>query len=203
MAINRFSQSTAQSAFPKFTNLWDGTTATSAFDSLGSIYISSNTATITFSNIPQTYQHLHVRGIARNSSSTTQTSLLVRVNGDSTASNYRPRLLLTADGSSVASYRDGYGTYTGMMLGGMYGGSNGASYFSPNIYEFLDYSSTSKLKTAYGISGSDTNAASPPGYVSMVSSLWKNTNAITSLALSVYDGASFVAGTIFSLYGVK
>ena len=116
MAINRLSQSTAQSAFPKFTNFWDGTTATSSFDSLGSVYLSSTASSITFSSIPQTYTHLQVRGISRNSANVSGDLVQYRLNSDS-GSNYFSHWLVGsgAAGGAVTSSNPGSTTAYGVL----------------------------------------------------------------------------------------
>ena len=88
MAVSRLSQQSLQNAFPKGNTVWDGTTATSAFDSLGSVYLTASTGTITFSSIPQTYTHIQLRVFSRDARAETNDALYVQVNGDSTSGRY-------------------------------------------------------------------------------------------------------------------
>ena len=50
MAINRFSDSSVQEGFPKYTSLWDGRSAVGSMDSLGVVLLATSTADITFNN---------------------------------------------------------------------------------------------------------------------------------------------------------
>lgn len=197
MAINRFSQSTAQSAFPKFTNLWDGTTATSAFDSLGSVYVSTATSTITFSSIPQTYQHLEIRSHAASSASNNQYVKLV-LNSD-TGANYAEHHL-SGNGTSTPS-----GANSSLSNGGFFWamgipGTSLTSVFAAGATSILDYSSTSKYKTVLSFDGFDANGS---GGIELVSNLWQSTSAVTSITLTVNEGYNFRQYSSFSLYGVK
>ena len=86
MAISRASNSSIQGGLPKFNDIWDGTTATSAYDSLGSVLVpSGGLATITFASIPATYTHLQIKSFARSTRTRTGgfDQALVRFNGDS------------------------------------------------------------------------------------------------------------------------
>ena len=202
MAISRASDSSIQDGLPKYNDIWDGTTATSVFDAISHVTLNSAQRTIEFNNIPQTYTNLQIRGIVRNTSATTQTTLIAKLNNDYAAANYRPRHLLTADGSAINIYGDGSGTYPGLMLGSMFGGSNTANHFAPNIIDILDYANTNKLTTARCISGSEVNG-STVSYVSLVTGLWLNTAGVHTIEFSSYDGATLAANSSIALYGIK
>jgi Tfp pilus assembly protein FimT len=193
MAINRLSQSTAQSAFPKFTNFWDGTTATSSFDSIGSVLLSANASTITFSNIPQTYTHLQIRMFARYTGSVG--SGYIAFNGDNSSGNYSYHGTgtdgVTPPPGSVAATSQNQGKYTG------YAGTSPAE-VNNGIIDILDYTNTSKYKTAKIIYCWDANGT---GYVEFGSTNWRSTSAITSIVLTPAN--TFTTYTTVSLYGVK
>ena len=200
MAISRASDSSIQDGLPKYNDIWDGTTATSAFDSLGAIVLSSNQSSITFSNIPQTYTHLQIRATTRNnrnddgSQSTTMT-----LNGDTTHTNYRSHLVYgggtsaTAESNQLAGY---YGS-----LGFTPAANFLANAFSAQVIDILDYANPSKNKTVRTLWGTDSNGGS--NYVGLSSFLWMNTNAITSMSILSYPSADFVQNSHFALYGVK
>ena len=106
MAVSRLSQQSIQQSFPKGNTLWDGTTATSAFDSLGSVLVpSGGLATITFSNIPQTYTHLQLR-----SSCLTAGWLTMRFNSNSTTGNYFGHEIRGNGTSATAQSQIGFAT---------------------------------------------------------------------------------------------
>lgn len=197
MAINRFSQSSVQSGLPKFDTFWDGTTATSAFDSLGSVLVSTATSTVTFSNIPQTYSHLELRSYAANSATNNQYIKIV-FNSDTNA-NYAEHHL-SGNGSTVtaggnASYNNG-GFYWGMGLPG----TALSNVFGAGVTTILDYANTNKYKTVRSLDGFDGNGS---GGVEIVSSLWQSTSAITSITLTVNGSNNFQPYSQLSLYGIK
>jgi hypothetical protein len=206
MAVSRLSQHSIQNAFPKGNTVWDGTTATSSFDSLGSVIVSSATSTVTFSNIPQTYTHLHIRCLTRGSSGST-CPVYLRVNSDS-GTNYSTHQLLGngstayADGHANASYiLDGWGGFQS------WSGDDLANTFGVGIIDILDYTNTSKFKTARALWARENNASTPvTGRIVFESGAWRNTNAITTLTFatdaSTY-GITWAPRTEFSLYGVK
>ena len=204
MAINRFSQSTAQSAFPKFTNLWDGTTATSAFDSLGSTLVtaSGSTTTISFTSIPQTYTHLQIRINAVES--TADAYFQAVYNSDTTQTNY-PRHELRGNGvsASAAATVNVDGTTRGAMIG-LPGYST--TYPGHGIVDILDYTNTNKYKTTRSFFGQDANGS---GLVALHSSVWLSTAAITRIDVrcNLSGGSSgsstFNAGSTVSLYGIR
>lgn len=201
MAINRFSQSTAQSAFPKFTNLWDGTTATSAFDSLGAVLVSTATSTITFSSIPQTYQHLQIRAITRNNRNDDGSqSTTMSLNSDTTHTNYRSHLFYGGGTSATAEVASQLAGYYG-AIGFTPAANFLANTFSTQVIDILDYANTSKNKTVRTQWGTESNGGS--NYVGLSSFLWMNTNAITSISISSYPSADFVQYSHFALYGIK
>lgn len=197
MAINRFSQSTAQSAFPKFTNLWDGTTATSSFDSLSAVLLSSTTAGITFSSIPQTYTHLQVRAFARSAQAGTLEDFLVRFNGD-TGGNYVGHAL-TGNGSSAGGTITGTTSTTTLYQALVAGNNLSANIFGAVVMDILDYTNTNKYKTVRTFGGVDDNSTN--GFLSLRSGLWMSSSAVTSITIS--GNSSWLAYSQFSLYGIK
>ena len=204
MAISRASDSSIQDGLPKYNDIWDGTTAVSAFDTLGSVLLNATTSAVTFSNIPQTYTHLHVKCFTRGSSGVVGGSpVYVRVNGDS-GTNYSTHQLIGngstayADGHANASYiLDGWGGFQS------WAGGDAAGCFGIGIIDILDYTNTNKHKTAKAFWGRDDNSTN--GRLMLESGSWRNTNAITSLTFTTDSGygVNWGTNTQFSLYGVK
>jgi len=202
MAINRFSQSTAQSAFPKFTNFWDGTTATSSFDSLGTVLVTSDTASVTFSSIPQTYTNLQVRiSNGKMDRPATFGDFQLQINGDSTGYNYVLHQLSGNGTAASASYTP---TTTNLPYWSFsrLAGNSDTLLTAIAILDIVDYSTTNKTKVVRTISGVDANGS---GEVNLQSGLYTSgTAAITSLVfLTGYGSTVFKAPTQFSLYGIK
>lgn len=208
MAINRFSQSTAQSAFPKFTTLWDGSSAVGSMDAISVTTLSSTQSSIEFNNIPQTYTHLQVRGISRNTANVSGDLTQFRLNGD-TGSNYYYHWLVgsaPAGNGPVSSTPSGLVGY-GAVAYNTADASYSANVFGGVIFDILDYTNANKTKTVRSIFGGNTNVASTSAnqYVGMVSNLWLGTAAVTSLTIYPYNVGSntFTANTSFALYGIK
>lgn len=148
---------------------------------------------ITFSSIPQTYQHLQLRVVGRSTDSGTKSSLYVAANADY-GSNYAYHHL-TGDGSAVSAS----GTANGGVVvayRALTGPSAGASTFGVAVIDILDYRSA-KNKTFRSLSGNDNNGS---GEVTLSSSLWMSTAAITALIVST--NLNLAQNTVASLYGV-
>jgi hypothetical protein len=201
MAVSRLSQQSIQQAFPKGNTVWDGTTATSAFDSLGTVVLSANSTTVTFSNIPQTYAHLQVRYVTRTSTtnSGSWSSMVFSTSFNSGATGYNNHILY-GDGSQ------GLSTYEGLTNRINFGTTSGngalANSFGSGVFEILDYTNTSKFKTVRFLDGFDNNGS---GLVALRSGLWQSSSAISSITFGPenFAGLSYLTGTSFSLYGIK
>jgi hypothetical protein len=193
MAVSRISQQSIQQSFPKGNTVWDGTTNTSSFDSLGSVLLSSTASSISFSSIPQTYTHLQIRMFAVYTGSVG--TGYIAFNGDNASGNYSYHGMGT-DGvspppGSVAATSQNQGKYTG------YAGTSPAA-VNNSIIDILDYTNTSKYKTARTIYCWDANGT---GYIEFGSTNWRSTSAITSIVLTPAN--TFTTYTTASLYGIK
>ena len=170
--------------------------AAGAFYLLETTVLTSSASSVTFSGLDaySDYKHLQIRATMNNTqSSNDQTDLVVRFNSD-TGDNYS-RHALAAEGASVYSTgnanislatvpksvsRSSLGVWAGMVL------------------DILDFSNTSKNTTIRALAG----AANTSSAISLSSSAWYNTNAVTSIYLAP-ESADFRTGSRFSLYGVK
>jgi hypothetical protein len=202
MAVSRISKQSIQQAFPKGNTVWDGTSTTSAFDSLGVVVLSAASANVTFSNIPQTYTHLQLRVFA--ASTTTGSSvndMFYQFNAD-TASNYSTHYV---NGNGASTGNSGATASTTKIRS-----SNCLPYagytlnFGTAVVDILDYTSTVKSKTVRSLSGSDFNGS---GYINMDSGAWyKNTTSVYESISSIVitSGANNLAiYSSFALYGIK
>lgn len=198
MAISRASDSSIQDGLPKYNDIWDGTTATSAFDSLGTVVLSAAASSITFSNIPATYTHLQIRGIARNTSAGTASDyILLKLNSD-TGSNYAFHWLYgtgSAAGATASINR------ANLPIGTCWETSALANSFSTVVCDILEYSNTNKFKTTRSLGGGETNSVSYQE-VNFMSGLWRNTSAINQIDISSSDG-NLAQYSSFALYGIK
>lgn len=151
--------------------------------------LGSNTSSITFSSIPQTFTDLVM---IINGGDTGAVQPAIRFNGD-TGNNYSYQNL-TGNGSTA------YATF----------GVNGAliqfgwDAYMTSAYSYLatinvpNYTNSTTNKALLGRSNNrDTG-------VTASVALWRNTSAITSMTiLQSYGSDLFIAGTSFTLYGIK
>jgi hypothetical protein len=198
MAISRLSDASIQDGLPKFDNLWDGFSAVGSMEPISAITLSASSASVEFNNIPSTYSHLQIRYIARKDGALNDTTnILMNFNG-STSSIYNDHYLLGNGGSASGSGSSGNVTRIASIY--FAGGGMTANTFGAGIIDILDYANTSKSKTTRQLSGVSSNAASAIDYILFGSGLYGSTSAITSITLT---GSNFVAGSSFSLYGIK
>ncbi len=178
---------------------WGALLGGASFESIATTTVGAGgSASIDFTSIPSTYTHLQLRAIGRVSSGTTGGSfIIVRFNGVSTGNVYAYHLI-GGDGSTVSVYGGGS---TNEMVSERYplNGDGSSSIFGSSIIDILDYKNTNKFKTLRSIGGFDTNGT---GAVYMDSGLWRDTNAITSINLTMYLG-NFVQYSQVALYGIK
>ena len=166
-----------------------------SYQSIASATGTGSSGTITFSSIPQTFTSLQIR--ATNQLSGSVNYGILRPNNDASTSSYTYHSLY-ADGSTLTA--DGYNT--GMDGGyAAYGtsSSQNANAVGVSIIDIHDYSSTTKYKTIRSMTAYDNNTT---GIIFLVSNLWKNQSAITSLTI-VAQGGNFSTNTSFALYGIK
>jgi uncharacterized phage protein gp47/JayE len=160
-----------------------------------SIVSGSSTTTVTFSNLgtyASTYKHLQIRGVAKPA---TNANTYLRMNGD-TGNNYAWHELYTYDpASSVASSA---GTSQNHIKAIYADGTGTANSFGAGVIDILDCYSSTKNKTVRILTGTTDDV-----FVAVRSGLWNNTASITSLTLTTSDGSNLVAGSRFSIYGIR
>jgi hypothetical protein len=151
----------------------------------------SSTANVTFSSIPATYTDLIA--VVNCGTSGGGSSLYGQLNGD-TGGNYSWTYIY-GNGTSAASGRF---SNAGNFISGYYvTPATGFDFVS--VTHFQNYANTTTNKTI--LSRANSTGSSYPGAEAMVS-LWRNTAAINSIKFYIGTG-NFVAGSTFTLYGVK
>jgi hypothetical protein len=147
---------------------------------------------VTFSSIPATYTHLQIR--VSMTTATAGYGMLVRFNSDS-GSNYVQHYLYGTGATAAAL------AYTAQTEANLFGTSTGSSTTQPSVAigDILDYANTNKYTTVRSLSGVDKNGS---GEVSLISSLWLNTAAITSITIEP-RGVNYSQYSSFALYGIK
>ena len=165
---------------------------TGAFDLLETTILSSTATSVTFSNLGNysAYKHLQLRMVVANA--TTSDTPLLTFNGVA-GTSYAFHQLRT-DGTGPFSV----GFSSRARIEYLQNIDNSTNRFYPSIIDILDFSNTSKNKTArffsYDSSGSN-------GILYFGSGLFNSTNAITSITITM--GSNFAVNSRFSLYGMK
>lgn len=161
------------------------------FHHLETVRLGASASSIDFINLARynDYQHLQIRIIGRAS---VAANLQIQYNDD-TGALYSAHYL-EANGSSV---------FSGASVNAIFGNCgvlvSESNIFSGMIIDILDPFDTTKNKTARSTYGAATAGSK---WMGIASNLYRNTAAITSIKLIV-SGTTFVAGSRFSLYGLK
>ena len=153
-----------------------------------------------FSSLASAYKHLQIRTVARtNRAGDDLESIALRLNTDTSANYAWHALVGRGDTSPATVISENATSQTSMRIGLVTGSTATANAFSPLVIDVLDSYATTKNKTVRILSGVTAN--SPRVYLS--SGLWINTASVTSATLLTLNGGSFIAGSRFSLYGIK
>ena len=173
-----------------------GHLSTNSFESIQTVTVGSGgQSSISFSSIPSTYNHLQIRALTKSSNAGAGLNWYVQANSD-TATNYSSHQLY-ADGASAGSNGSANAT---SFYGNQTTGTSNTNIFGVSIMDILDYSNTSKYKTARCLGGWDANGS---GDIELRSSSWRNTAAITSLLIFPEPSRTWGQYTQFALYGIK
>jgi hypothetical protein len=167
------------------------------YESISTTTLGSSQATITFSSIPATFKHLQLRISVKNTRTVQDTaSVFCQVNSDTSNANYTYHNL-QGSGSTASASGLATGNYAGLVAESP--STTSTSVFGVMIYDFIDYTNTNKYKTIRHMSGYDANGN---GGIYLTSNLWLNTNAISTITVTV-PAYSFAQYSKFSLYGIK
>ncbi len=150
----------------------------------------SSVADVTFSTISGSYTDIVV--VAQIKIESTTSATVFQLNAD-TGSNYS-YTVLTGTGAAANSSRVTNATYGIVDFNGF--PPTAANTFNAVIMSFNNYSNATTYKTVLSRAN---NAASG---VDALVSLWRNTNAITSIKF-FNTGANISVGSTFTLYGIK
>jgi hypothetical protein len=163
--------------------------------------LGSTQASVTFSSLgtySSTYKHLQVRYVARSTfAGGASGGVGIQLNSD-TGNNYDSHHLL-ANGSSLSS--SAFTSQAFIFVGWTTGAGAAANIFSPTVFDILDAYSTTKNKTVRSVTGG--MPAATGGSIYLRSGQWRNTASITSIKIDPRDSTSWVAGSRFSIYGIK
>jgi hypothetical protein len=181
------------SALGIFSAAGAGGVFSSDYELIETILVSgSSTSAITFSNLgtySSVYKHLQIRSTERQSNSVFESTSTITINGSAGSRSH----ILFGIGSSILSSDEGtripfYST----------GASEVSGNFAGRVTDILDPFSTTKNKTFRCLVGF---ASSSYNRIFLQSGLWANTSSITSITFT--SAANYVAGSRFSIYGIK
>lgn len=150
--------------------------------------LATTASSVTFSSIPSMYTDLFLVSTAGVTSGSL--NYAVRINSDS-GTNYS-RTVLSGTGSAASADRNTGLTYTIL---------NDYGYLDTTlntniIGQFMNYSNSTTFKTVLSRTNNTANGTSA------CVNLWRSTDAISSL-LILPTGSTFLAGSTFTLYGIK
>ena len=171
--------------------------AAGSFDLLETQVLGSSQASVTFSSLStyaSTYKHLQIRMSVRSTRSADGDILAIQYNGDTTAGNYAYHFL-AGSGSAVNSGGEATNFYAMTYI---MAGSNPTNAFTPAVTDILDPFETNKNTVARTLFGGAFDRQ-----IVLQSYLWKNTAALTSIAIKPVIGSTLLTGSRFSLYGIK
>lgn len=171
-----------------------GAAGVPAFEQISTQILASNATSVTFTSIPATYKHLQIRFTARFADAYTSSNFSIRLNSDS-AANYASHRLTSQSGAISADNLTATAT---PYLGFIPGASTTANTFAAGVIDLFDYADTNKTKVMRAFIGSESSSR-----MSIGSSLWTNTSAVTTLQLRDAGGLNLVTGSRFTLYGIK
>ena len=162
--------------------------------------LTSSQASVTFSSLGDYatagYQHLQIRVVSRGDrSSNNSDGFALQFNSD-TGSNYA-RHALYGSGSSTASW--GFTGQTFINAGVTTGSTTDANAFDANVIDILDPFETSKYTTVRAMGG----RAAASYFITLMSGVWLNTNAITDITMKPQIGSNFQQYSRFTLIGLK
>jgi hypothetical protein len=161
------------------------------YDPIATATLGSAASSVTFSSIPATYTDLICVVDAKLVSGATSTNLIGYLNSD-TGNNYSWTRLF-GNGSSAAS--DRASNYGSMILASA--GFLSAATPTNYIIQINNYANTTTNKTVLCRSNLPSNGTDA------IVNLWRNTAAITSLNLQTQISNNMIAGSTFTLYGIK
>jgi hypothetical protein len=155
----------------------------------------SSTNSVVFSSIPQTYTDLIVVGSSRSAQAVTQPQIFAFENSDFSTS--RDSTTLYGNGTSAVSTRS---TGSAQAAGWIVGASATSGIFATTIMQWFNYANTTTYKTSITRSSADLGSG---GITTVNVKLWPVTTAVSSIYLANDANNNWVAGSTFTLYGVK
>jgi hypothetical protein len=170
-----------------------------SFESIATATGTGSSGVITFNSIPSTYKHLQIRLMSRSTSTaaTARRRIALTFNSD-TGNNYADH---TIQGQNGSVYADAAANFSQIRVeSSSFSETTAGNIMGVGLIDIHDYASTTKNKTVRFVSACETNTS--VGAINLSSGLWINTNAITSITLTL-GTPNFTTTSVFSLYGIK
>lgn len=176
--------------------------AAGGMDLLEENVLTSTASSVTFSSLGSysDYRYLQTRVVTRTTTTSVANGLLgVRLNGDSGLNYYT--MYIFGNGSNPSA---GFSTNQNYALMGLTNSAqNDTNAFGAHILDFDRWNNTTDYTTIRSVGGRLDPQGTAYRGVSHRGATWKNTAALTSIQFFDNRGYDFVAGSRFSLYGVK
>jgi hypothetical protein len=186
--------------FLKYRSLLAGNnfTPVGAYDLISTTILPSSQSSVVFdvSSFASTYRHLQIRAVARTTSSGTgNDEILLRFNSDS-GNSYARRQMISQNGNFSSSSASGINY---IRAAEVTRNGNSSNIFGSFILDIFEPFSTEKRTVVRSFAGTAGYTGTSIG---LLSGLWNNTLAINEISLQP-EANSFIAGSRFSIYGVK
>jgi len=175
----------------------------STYDKIITYTAPSAQTSYTFTTIPSTYTDLVVVASLRADTVTfnNMNYPLITYNGD-TGANYSLTQIFERYYGSQQTLSDRASNANNMNLGPVATTSFGSGIFSAYFLQVQNYSNSTTYKTCLNRISTGGNLTDMQGSTASVG-LWRSTSAITSLTITASSSGKFVAGSTFTLYGIK
>jgi hypothetical protein len=170
--------------------------ATNTYVALDKVTVGTATPSVTFSSISGLYTDLfvemNIQGVAGSGSGAN--TVFLTFNGDTTSGLYSRTILLADSGGAQSSRTTGQNR---INLGNAFESASASNTFGTHLLNIQNYSNSTTFKTVLNRYSSNADR------VGAVVGLWRNTNAITSLTITVDSSTgNIAAGSTFLLYGI-
>ena len=159
--------------------------ATSTYEAIGSVSISTGINQVTFTNIPATYTDLELVFGGTNSP---DYDIAMIFNGDNAASYSANRIYGDGTGGGTSD-KGNNETYFAITIGGA--GNPGQSRVSINNYATNNIFKTCVTRSVY-----------PPQYLGISAKLWRRLEPIYSITVIASGASTLQIGSVISLYGI-
>ena len=163
------------------------------YEPIATITASGSVSDVEFTSIPQTYTDLVIVCQGRTQNSVTEQAISFYVNND--FSGLGSFTELDGNGSAATSYRI---PNTSALKAGIFPGASATSgAVGQCILNVMNYTNTTTFKTILARGTAATSLTS-----AMVN-LFRSTSAITRIGVATFGAGNYVAGSTFTLYGIK